>query len=77
MDPDVNLKQQLELAEKVLEQWDLNGHVDSQDAAELAAVVKALDTWLFTGGYFPVRWKRNEEWKKDPRHFYYREEEME
>jgi hypothetical protein len=56
MDPDANLKEQLELAETISKCQD-NGEKCSQvDAARLAELVAALNEWLITGGFLPKPW---------------------
>jgi len=53
MDPDINLREQLRLAQEILETeegiaWRAN---------ELAELVLALDQWLTAGGCQPERWR--------------------
>lgn len=49
MDPEENLKQQLELANKEEE-------IDTERLKEL---VVSLDTWISSGGFLPKRWEMN------------------
>lgn len=67
MDPNANLKGQLELAKEILGVWDdcdANGrltqhqaeHVSDQ-AEKLAELVIALNNWISRGGFLPRRWK--------------------
>jgi hypothetical protein len=53
MDPDANLKEQLELARSIAEQ-------DPQsitEASRLAELVLALNEWITGGGFLPSAWK--------------------
>ncbi len=57
MDPDANLREQLELAQKLSEaEWE-----DIDDAREdvyrLAELVLALDEWIRKGGFHPEPWE--------------------
>lgn len=56
MDPNANLREQLELTERMLDP-DSN-YVDSGDALRLAELVEALSEWLRRGGALPDRWRR-------------------
>lgn len=56
MDPNANLMQQRELAEKILRMWDAEGAVPAYEAEKLAELVLALDSWLLKGGAFPRAW---------------------
>lgn len=51
MDPDANLEEQRELAERLAE-----GHGDEADLLRLAELVLALDRWMTAGGALPERW---------------------
>jgi hypothetical protein len=55
MDPNANLKEQREIARRILlsEPLDLDG-----DAARLAELVIALDGWITRGGFLPKDWQR-------------------
>lgn len=60
MDPNANLKEQRELAAKMLHDYedeDGNG-IDQDDANRLAELVEALDGWLSKGGFLPGKWER-------------------
>jgi hypothetical protein len=69
MDPDANLKEQLELAKKLQDAGEMEflpGKADElpNDAARLAELVLALDEWLRTvdggkDGFLPRRWSVN------------------
>lgn len=48
MDPDENLKEQLEIAEGD----------DDEDLARLAELVSGLDGWIERGGFLPQRWAK-------------------
>jgi len=54
MDPNENLKEQLEVAHELL----LSGSFDPT-VQRLAELVLALDEWLKKGGYSPVRWVKH------------------
>lgn len=54
MDPNANLKEQLELAHRVLDQ---EGPEAPSDAYRLAELVLCLDCWLREGGYPPRVWR--------------------
>ena len=58
MDPNANLKEMLELAKRMITDYnDCEGNgVDQDDAAHLADLVEALDGWLSNGGFLPARW---------------------
>jgi hypothetical protein len=58
MDPNTNLKEQLELAKAMIEAYeeeDGNG-IDQDDANRLAELVLALHEWLGKGGFKPQAW---------------------
>lgn len=60
MDPNANLKEQIELAMKMMadyESEESNG-IDQDDAERLAELVMALHGWLKGGGFLPDKWKR-------------------
>lgn len=64
MDPDANLKEQRELAAKIIRGTDesddrlLSEKMDEfvTDADRLAELVQALDEWLTKGGSLPKGW---------------------
>jgi hypothetical protein len=68
MDPDANLKEQLELANDILEAIDRAsddgelGEEDKQDviqdAERLAELVQSLHNWITGGGFLPKAWKK-------------------
>ena len=54
MDPDVCLKEMLEIAAKFL-----TGRIhlaDEEQAMRLAELVEALDGWILKEGFLPQRW---------------------
>lgn len=57
MDPDTNLKEQLERAQKII-----NNEVDPHNMAdieiELAELVLALNEWVTKGGCLPKAWTK-------------------
>lgn len=58
MDPDANLKEQLEIARRIQEDWDTDERLpDPGDAQRLAELVIALDEWRRKGGFLPQRWQ--------------------
>jgi hypothetical protein len=63
MDPTANLKEQLELAKRILcstppsKAWEWSQDTIVEDADRLAELVLALDEWLCTGGAYPERWQ--------------------
>jgi hypothetical protein len=61
MDPDVNLIEQLKLAEKYIErdpEYDLlHPEETAADIQRLAELVQALDHWMTNGGFTPARWR--------------------
>jgi hypothetical protein len=63
MDPNANLKEQLELVEQLqrtMERGDT--HFDPEDVARLCELVEALDGWIAGGGFLPERWN-NLRWR--------------
>lgn len=60
MDPDANLKEQLELAEKIRREVEnpLQYKVSEEDVHRLAELVIALDKWLCRRGFYPETWER-------------------
>jgi hypothetical protein len=67
MDPDANLKEQLELAARSQKIWDECSEDGcfteeqeielSQLAFRLSELVEALDGWITKGGHYPKRWR--------------------
>lgn len=57
MDPDRNLREQLQLAEIVLDDRSDDSMVMAA-AVGLADLVQSLDAWLGRGGFLPRRWER-------------------
>jgi hypothetical protein len=56
MDPDANLKEQLELAECINLCQDRGEKCSQVDAARLAELVAELNEWLLKAGAFPAAW---------------------
>jgi len=62
MDPNANLKEQREIAAKIIADDDrgpigaLKSKIDPDDAARLAELVQAMDEWLCKGGFKPKGW---------------------
>jgi hypothetical protein len=59
MDPNATLKEMLELAEAIQQEYgDTDGNgVDQDDANRLAELVEALNGWIMRGGFFPQAWR--------------------
>lgn len=55
MDPDANLREQLELANAWVNA-DEGVEVDGADALRMAELVLALDEWIRGGGFLPEAW---------------------
>lgn len=61
MDPDANLKEQLDLARRIIRILDDSAYAFAPvpaQAARLAELVLALDEWIVRGGFLPSRWRR-------------------
>jgi hypothetical protein len=58
MDPTENLRQQLQIARKIIFQYEeVDGdNVSSEDANTLATLVCALHDWMQKGGLPPAQW---------------------
>ena len=60
MDPNENLKQQLELAGAILHLYHQDSGYDAtEDAVRLAELVQALNDWIQRGGYIPFGWRNH------------------
>lgn len=57
MDPDENLREQVEIAKDILLP-DLSDMELEEKAVRLAELVVALDEWIRKGGFIPEAWKR-------------------
>jgi hypothetical protein len=57
MDPNANYERQLELA-RLIQQAELTGQVDLDQASELAELVLALAKWIDRGGFVPKAFER-------------------
>ena len=55
MDPNENLRRQLEQAQRIIDLEDKGSVVDS-GAVELAELVEDLSDWLEHGGFAPQKW---------------------
>lgn len=58
MDPNANLKEQLEQVQLLLYGKALSADDYVEVAGRLAELVEALDEWLSKGGFLPGRWER-------------------
>jgi len=58
MDPDTNLREQLQLAKKIMRHVDKGKPIDLDDVDRLADLVVSLDDWITRGGFLPQRWER-------------------
>jgi hypothetical protein len=56
MDPDANLKEQLEIVARVNGNRDQGEPPDLDDVQRLAELVEALNEWLLKGGFLPTPW---------------------
>lgn len=69
MDPDANLREQLEVSRGILEAWDdcnADGTLTSaqaefvaDEANRLAELIESLDNWIRKGGFIPARWRKS------------------
>lgn len=57
MDPDENLREQKELAERLLHAKNSGGWSQFSDVSRLCELVLALSEWLEKGGFPPKAWK--------------------
>ena len=64
MDPDTNLKEQLELANRILA-CGAHDMVDGE-LERLAELVEALDEWIRSGGFLPDAWQITKVEGKEP-----------
>lgn len=55
MDPNANLKEQLEIARAILSDDEYD---TGYDAVRLAELVEALNEWIVKGGFLPKDWSR-------------------
>jgi hypothetical protein len=60
MDPDENLKEQKEIAQRVVDGRVTSQHDFETDTIRLAELVLALDSWMQNGGFPPKAWKKPE-----------------
>lgn len=59
MDPNANLKEQIELAQDLLARHDRNEKLSDYDSARLAELVISLHIWINSGGFLPAVWNRH------------------
>ena len=57
MDPNANLREQLEITEKMLDPD--SEYVDTGDALRLAELVEELNEWIRKGGMLPNAWLKS------------------
>lgn len=57
MDPNANIEEQRDLAQRIINSESYGDEVDDDDARRLAELVLALDRWLSSGGFKPGSWK--------------------
>lgn len=58
MDPNANLKEQLEIARRLAEREE-DELLAETGPERLAELVLALDEWLRAGGFLPAAWSRD------------------
>jgi hypothetical protein len=60
MDPNANLREQLELAQRIRSAFDEDypERITLGDVEALTDLVIALDGWLTRGGFLPAKWER-------------------
>lgn len=58
MDPNVNLEEQLRLAEAILGEEQVDTGDLIRDSQRLAELVQDLNTWLKAGGFLPADWSK-------------------
>ena len=59
MDPNSNIQEQPEIARRIqarIDRCDDDTAEDADDGNRLAELVLALDGWMRSGGFAPVRW---------------------
>jgi hypothetical protein len=61
MDPDANLREQREIARRLLDKFMASDEdataFDEGDVVRLAELVEALDRWISGGGFLPAAWR--------------------
>jgi hypothetical protein len=64
MDPNANLKEQLALAQDLLDRIDEHGYdypaLSDGNVECLCELVLALNNWIAGGGFLPSRWQKKE-----------------
>lgn len=64
MDPNANLREQLELVASLRESYEAEQGLDEVDVMRLVDLVEALDGWLRKGGFLPRHWEPvDEHWR--------------
>ena len=64
MDPDANLKEQLEIIARIIARGETGSYTEAErdeqvaDAERLADLVEALDGWIKGGGFPPAAWRQ-------------------
>lgn len=56
MDPNENLKEQLQLAQNILNETTLSWRNSNPNEVKLAKLVLTLDKWILQGGFLPDSW---------------------
>lgn len=61
MDPDINRREQLGLAQLIVQGYEVDDEtgIDPEDAYRLAELVLELDEWIIHGGVLPERWRKS------------------
>ena len=57
MDPNANLTEQRQLAQRIIDDEESGQGMSKRDADRLAELVIALDEWLSSGGFKPAAWQ--------------------
>lgn len=57
MDPDANLREQLEIATEIIAASDEDEGISEVEAVRLAELMIALDEWIRRGGFLPDAWR--------------------
>ncbi len=57
MDVDENLREQLELANRIIDRHNGGEPADESEVDRLAELILALDEWIRKGGMLPRRWR--------------------
>jgi hypothetical protein len=57
MDPNANLKEQLEISKRIIKASEKGKFSGTADTERLAELVVALDEWIVGGGFLPKQWR--------------------